>query len=117
MVLLIIFIIPIVVYSIFQQMFELKTPAGASPSVFLLSVLVTKIGTSITFVCLFYLGREFFSSYWMLYGFIWWIMYVIGEIGQAIIPTYSWKEAITGIISETIYFPISAFIIYKLIGI
>ena len=44
-------------------------------------------------------------------------MFIIGEIGQAIGPKYSWTEAIAGIISETVYFPLSAYVTNWLIGL
>jgi hypothetical protein len=44
-------------------------------------------------------------------------MFVIGEVGQAIGPNYSWKEAVAGAISETVYFPLAAFVTNWLIGL
>ena len=41
---------------------------------------------------------------------------VMGEIGQTIGPNYTWKEAIAGILSETIYLPLSAYITNWLIA-
>jgi hypothetical protein len=90
-------------------------PEGVSPAMFLLSVLVSKIGTAIAFVLIFYFARNIFGNNWLLYAFIWWMMLAIGEVGQAIGPNYSWKEAIAGVISESIYFPISAYIVHWLI--
>ena len=52
----------------------------------------------------------------MLYACLWWLMFIIGEIGQAIGPQYSWKEAVAGIISETVYWPVSALVTNRLIG-
>ena len=109
-----IYIIPIIVYGIFSAVAGLKQPEG-SPTMFLLSVLISKIGTAVAFVLLFYFARNYFSGNWLLYAFLWWLMYVVGEVGQAIGPNYSWKEAIAGIISETAYFPLSAYIINWLI--
>lgn len=117
LVLLIIYIVPIVVYGLFSKFIGAKMPEGVSPMMFLLSVLVTKLGTAIAFVLIFYFARNALSSYWFLYAFIWWIMFVIGEVGQTIGPNYSWKEAVAGIISETIYLPFSAFIVNWLIKI
>jgi len=114
LVLTIIYITPIIVYGILSSVGRLKMPEG-SPLMFLLSVLVSKIGTAIAFVLIFYFARNTFGSNWLLYAFIWWLMYIIGEVGQAIGPNYSWKEAIAGIISETAYFPLSAYIIHCLI--
>ena len=42
-------------------------------------------------------------------------MFAIVEIGQAIGPNYSKKEAVAGIISEFIYFPVSALIIARIL--
>lgn len=109
LVLAVIYIIPFVVYGIFSAVAGLKTPGG-SPTKFLISVLISKIGTAIAFVSIFYFGINSFSGNWLLYAFVWWIMFIIGEIGQAVGPNYSWKEAIAGIISETIYFPLSAYL-------
>lgn len=114
LVLAIIYIVPFIVYAIFSAIAGLKTPKG-SPLRFLLSVLVSKIGTAIAFVLIFYFAQNSFRDNWLVYAFIWWLMYIIGEVGQAIGPNYSWKEAIAGVISETIYFPLSAYIIHWLI--
>lgn len=114
LVLAIIYIIPFIIYGIFSSVAGLKKPEG-SPLMFLLSVLVSKFGTAIAFVLIFYFARNAFGGNWILYACIWWLMYVIGEVGQAIGPNYSWKEAIVGIISETAYFPLSAYIVNWLI--
>lgn len=113
----IIYIIPFVVYSVFSIGVGLKPPEGASPAQFLVSVLVSKIGTAIAFVWIFYIARNSLSGRWLLYAFIWWLSFIIGEIGQAIGPNYSWTDAIAGIISETIYFPLSAFVTNWLVGL
>ncbi len=107
-VLAIIYIIPLVVYGILSSVWEFKTPEGASPATFLFSVMVSKIGTAIAFVLIFYFARDTFSHQWLLYAGIWWILFALGEVGQTIGPNYSWKEAVAGLISETIYLPLSA---------
>jgi hypothetical protein len=106
----IIYIVPFLVYGVFSAVAGLKLPEGASPVQFLASVFVSKVGTAIAFVLIFYFARSSLSGRWLLYAFIWWLMFVIGEVGQAIGPNYSWKEAIAGSVSETIYFPLSAFV-------
>ena len=116
-VLAIIYVVPFLVYGLATTVTSLKPPEGASPARFLISVLVSKIGTAIAFVLIFYIARSSMSGQWFLYAFVWWIMIVIGEIGQAIGPNYTWKEAIAGILSETIYLPLSAYITELLIGI
>jgi len=117
LVLLIIYIVPIIVYGLSSNLIGAKMPEGVSPMMFLLSVLVTKLGTAIAFVLIFYFARNSLSGHWLLYAFIWWIMFVIGEFGQTIGPNYSWKEAVAGVISETIYLPLSAFIVNWVIKI
>jgi len=52
----------------------------------------------------------------VLYAGLWWMMFVIGEIGQALGPGYTWTEALAGVISETVYFPVSALVTNRLIG-
>ncbi len=116
LVLVVIFVVPIVVYGILSPVLGIKTPEGASPMLFLLSVFVTKIGTAIGFVILFYLARAYFSDNWLIYALIWFGMYTVNEIGQAIIPTYSWKEALAGVISEAMYFPLAAIITKSLVS-
>lgn len=114
LVLAVIYIIPIVVYGIASSVAGIKTPEG-SPVAFLLSVLISKIGTAIAFTLIFYFARESLGDRWLLYAGLWWAMFVIGEVGQAIGPDYSWKEAVAGAISETIYFPAAAYIVHWLI--
>ena len=115
-VLAIIYIVPFLVYGLASVVAGLKSPEGASPARFLVSVLISKIGTAITFVLIFFFARNSLSGQWMLYAFLWWLMFVIGEIGQTIGPNYTWKEAIAGILSETIYLPLSAYITNWLIA-
>lgn len=110
-VLAIIYLVPFAVYGVGSVYFGLKPPEGASPLQFLLSVLVSKIGTAIAFVLIFYLARNSLGNRWLLYASVWWLMFVIGEVGQAIAPNYFWKEAVAGIISETIYFPLSGLVV------
>jgi hypothetical protein len=79
-------------------------------------VLVSKIGTAIAFVVIFYIAHDSFGDQWFLYAAIWWSMFIIGEVGQAIGPDYSWKEAGAGVVSETIYFPLAALLTNWMIG-
>jgi hypothetical protein len=92
------------------------TAAGDSPGVFMLSVLVQKLGHSITFVLVFYLARDRFSERWLSYAVLWWVFSVFGEAGEAITPVYSWEEAIAGMIAEAVYFPLAALTTRRLVG-
>lgn len=114
-VLIIIYVIPILVYGIFSAVAGLEIPKETSPAKFLLSIFISKTGTAIAFVLIFYFALSAFGDRWLLYAFLWWVMFVLGEIGQAIGPNYTWKEAIAGIISETIYLPLSAYLLTLLI--
>ena len=117
LVLVIIYIVPFLVYSLFSIVAGLRPPEGASPLQFLLSVLVSKVGTSFAFVLILYLARQSLVGRWLGYALIWWVMFIIGEVGQAIGPHYTWKEAIAGMISETIYVPLAAYATNWLIGL
>jgi len=116
LVLVIIYLVPFLVYSLATVVTDLKPPEGISPARFLISIFVSKIGTAIAFVLIFYFARSSLKGYWLLYAILWWLMFAIGEIGQAIGPDYSWQEAIAGIISETIYWPLSAYVTNWLVG-
>ena len=115
-VLTIIYIVPFLIYGLASVVAGLKSPEGASPARFLVSVLISKIGTAIAFVLIFFFARNSLSGQWMLYAFLWWLMFVMGEIGQTIGPNYTWKEAVAGILSETIYLPLSAYVTNWLIA-
>ncbi len=104
----VIYIVPFVVYGLLSAVAGLEPPRGASPGRFLLSVLVMKIGTAAGFVAMLHLAWNTFAARWLLYAGVWWAMFALGEIGQAIGPNYGWMEAAAGIVSEAIYFPLSA---------
>lgn len=112
-----IYIVPFLVYSISTVLIDLERSDDAPPLPFLVSILISKVGVAVAFVLLFYKARSVFTGHWILYASIWWLMYVVGEIGQAIGPDYTWKEAIAGILSETIYFPLSAYLVNRLTGL
>jgi hypothetical protein len=109
-VLAIIFVVPFLIYAATSAIIGLETPGG-SPLAFLTSVLISKIGTALAFVLLFYFAKESLSGQWALYAGIWWMMFAIGEVGQAIGPNYSWQEAVAGVISESVYLPLSAYLV------
>jgi hypothetical protein len=116
LVLAIFFVVAFVVYGAVASVTGLKPPSGASSLVFLSGVLLVKTGHAIAFVLLFDLARGAFTRHWLIYAFVWWLMFAIGEVGQAIAFSYSWLDAIAGVIAETIYFPAAAFVTSRLIG-
>jgi hypothetical protein len=114
-VLAIIFLVPIAVYGAISAMTGFHPP-GAEPIRFLIGVLVSKAGTAITFVLIFYFAKNALAGQWLLYAALWWLMFVLGEVGQAIGPDYSPQEAVAGVVSESIYLPLSAWVVNWLIG-
>lgn len=114
LVFLALFIVPVIVYGAFSRVSGLQVP-GDDPAAFLAGVAVSKIGTAIAFVGIWLIGRETLGPHWMLYVLCWWVMFVLGEVGQAMGPDYSWQEAIAGILSETLYLPISGLIVTRLL--
>jgi hypothetical protein len=114
LVFLTIFIVPVVVYGILSRFTGLQPP-GDDPMAFLAGVAVSKLGTAIAFAGIWLVAREALGPHWWFYVALWWLMFVLGEIGQAIGPDYSWSEAIGGILSETIYLPVSGLILLWLL--
>jgi hypothetical protein len=110
LVLAVIYVVPFIVYSLFALLGEMEPPADGSPLAFLAGVLVSKAGTAVAFVLIFQFGRTALRGRWLLYALLWWVMYVAGEIGQAMGPHHTWMEALAGVISETVYFPAAAFL-------
>jgi hypothetical protein len=112
----VIFVVPFLVYGLATVVAGVKQPEGVSPARFLFGVLISKLGTAIAFVLLFYVTRSTLTEHWLLYAFLWWLSFLTGEIGQTIGGQYTWKEAIAGVISESIYLPLSAYLTNWLVG-
>ncbi len=113
LVFLILFIVPVLVYGALSRVTGLQPPGG-DPMAFLTGMAVSKLGTALAYVGIWALGREAFGTNWILYVALWWVMFALGEIGQAIGPDYSWSETIAGVASETIYLPLSGLIVARL---
>lgn len=108
------FAVPILVYGAFSATLGIEVPGG-NPAAFLSGVAVSKLGTAIAFVGLWLMVRYDRADRIWTYVFFWWLMFVLGEIGQAIGPAYSWGDALAGIISETIYLPLAGLILRRLL--
>ncbi|UCG88404.1 MAG: hypothetical protein JSW71_07640 [Gemmatimonadota bacterium] len=113
--LVVMYVIPFPIYGILSGLTGLQTPTEGSVALFMLSVLVIKLGVSVAFVLLFYCARDAWVQRWFKYALIWWGMFAVVELGQAITPDYSWLAAIGGIIAEAIYFPLAALFIARLL--
>ena len=114
----ILFIVPFVVYSAFAVAAGTEMPEEASPALFMLSVVIEKIGHATAFVLIFYLGRLSLSRYWALYALGWWMMFALGELALALRqPTYTADMAIAGVVAEAIYLPMAAFVAQRLLGV
>ena len=109
------YLVPLPVYGVLEAVGLVELPEGGSPAQFMLSVLVIKIGVAFAFVLLFRLaGLEAGGSWWP-YAAIWWVMFALIEVGQAIGPGYSVWEAAGGIVAEAIYFPLSCAAVARLL--
>lgn len=106
-VLIILYAVPFIVYAAFAAMWGMIVPQGPAGA-FLAGILVSKIGTAAAFVGFFILSRPFLGKRWLPYAGLWYAMFILGEIGQAIGPGYGWREAVAGGVSETIYVPVAA---------
>ena len=106
----IIFVVPIAVYGALAIATGLAVPGGDAAA-FLAGVAVSKLGTAIAFVGLWMLVRPDRSGRLWPYVLLWWVMFVTGEIGQALGPGYSWTEALGGILSESIYLPLAGLVL------
>ncbi len=112
----IMYVVPFPVYGAFEALEWVELPQDGSPARFLLSVLVIKVGVAVAFVLLFGLARSTLAGRWWLYAAIWWFMFAVVELGQAIGPGYSAAEAVAGIISEAIYFPLSSAAVARMLA-
>ena len=102
-------------YGAFSAFAGLEPPEGASPSTMFLSVFLQKTGHALAFVLVFYLARSSLRERWLAYASMWWLMFVLDEVGMAIGPWQSWHEALAGILSETLYFPASGVVTARLL--
>lgn len=114
--LVIMYVVPLPVYGLMEALGMVEMPADEAPGQFMVSVLVVNIGVALGFVLLLRLAVDVFAERYLLYAFIWWAMFAIVEIGQAIGPNYSVGDAVGGIIAEAIYFPLSSWLAVKLLS-
>jgi hypothetical protein len=106
--LVIMYVVPLPVYGLMSAIGLVEMPDEGTPGQFMISVLVVKIGVALGFVWLLRIGSGVFAARPFLYGAIWWLMFAIVELGQAIGPNYSIGDALGGIIAEAVYFPLSS---------
>ncbi len=114
--LLIMYVVPLPVYGFMSFIGLVEMPDTGSPGQFMISVLVVKIGVALGFVLLFRFAFTVFVARWLIYAGIWWLMFAIIEIGQAIGPNYSIGDALGGVIAEAVYFPLSSWATARILG-
>ncbi len=114
--LVIMYVVPLPVYALMSTIGLVEMPDEGTSGQFMISVLVVKIGVALGFVLLLRFAYGVFAARWLLYGAIWWLMFAIVEIGQAIGPNYSIGDALGGVIAEAIYFPLSSLATARLLG-
>ena len=115
--LVIMYVVPLPVYALMSAIRLVEMPDDSTPGQFMISVLVIKIGVALGFVLLLRFAFGVFAARWLLYGAIWWLMFAIVEIGQAIGPNYSIGDALGGVIAEAIYFPLSSWVTARLLRV
>ena len=116
LVLIIIYAVPFLVYALFSIVADLKPPGRLAGALSHKRIrLQTGNGAGVRSI--FYIARGSLSEQWLVYALLWWVMFVVGEIGQAIGPNYTWKEAIVGMVSETIYVPLAAYVTNWFLGV
>ena len=103
-----IFAVPLVVYGVMATKGVLKAPEHVSPVHFLGGIAISKLGTALTFVLIFQWTLPLFVERLWMYAALWVLMFAMDEIGQVISGNQSWQEALAGVISESIYFPMAA---------
>ena len=116
LVFLVIHVVPFAVYGLASALDFVQPPEQEVVGSFVLGVTVEKLGHALAFVLVFYLARGSLRGRWLLYAAAWWLLYVLGEAGTAIRGGFSWPEAAAGVVSETFYLPISAFLTSRLLG-
>lgn len=115
MVLLVIYVVPFLVYGGASVVSGLQPPAVASPGMFLLGVLVTKLGTAIAFVLIFSLSAAVWGPRWIQYALVWFTMFALSEVGETLSGRTTAIEAALGIASEAVYAPLAALITSRLL--
>ena len=114
---LILFIVPLFVYSAFSFVTGMEPPAESSPRRFMASVILEKIGHSVAFVLIFTLAGPAFGLRWRQYAFAWWMMFATSEVALAIRqPTYTPDMALAGVFAEAIYLPLAAWAVQRLLA-
>ena len=114
--LVIMYVVPLPVYALMSGIGLVEIPDEGTPGQFMISILVVKIGVALGFVLLLRFASGVFATRWLLYGAIWWLMFAIVEIGQAIGPNYSVGDALGGVIAEAVYFPLSSWATVRLLS-
>lgn len=109
-----IFIVPIFIYGVFASHLGLDEPVKKTR--FFIGVIIQKIATTFGFVTLFVMAQGSLNDQWLTYGLVWFAMFAVTEIGQTFLPDYSKNEAIAGIVSEAVYFPLAAYILYSIVA-
>lgn len=109
-------VIPFPVYGLLSALTGLRPPTEGSATLFLLSVLLVTVGVAIAFVLLYSLARDGWAGRWMRYALIWWLMFAVVEVGQAITRDCSWLGALGGIVAEAVYLPLAALVVVRLLS-
>lgn len=86
------------------------------PLRFLLGVLITKLGTAVTFVLILHLSEPSLGLGWLTYAILWFLMFAASELGDAVSGRSTWPEALLGVASEAVYAPAASLAAYAILG-
>lgn len=115
-VLAIIYLVPLVLYALSSRFISMPSPENAGPARFLTGVLVTKFGTAVAFVGVFWLSRATWENRWLVYAALWFAMFAGSEVGDAVSGRSTTGEAVVGVVSEAVYAPLSAWVVYEMLA-
>jgi membrane associated rhomboid family serine protease len=113
MVLAIMYLVPFLIYGVYAVVTGDTPPQDDNFAATLIGLILAAASIAVPFVLLFQIAHESLSGRWLVYAAIWLILTALADIGYAIGPSYSWQQAMLGIISAMIYLPLSALITDK----
>lgn len=114
-VLAVIYVVPLLLYGISSRYISMPAPEDAGPVRFLSGILITKLGTAVAFVVLFWLARDVFAQNSLAYAAPWFVMFAASEAGDAISGRSSVAESVIGVVAEAIYVPLATLIVLAML--
>lgn len=102
------FVIPLVVYGAASRWTKLDTPTRLPLRQFMATVALEKAGVAVTFVGVMGLAGEPVRNAWAGYAALWFVMFAVTEVTEALRHNQGVAEAAAGVASELLYFPLAS---------